>query len=114
MISKDNPLSSNSVQFFDAMNPQLDNLRLPHQQILIADAPISEPLPSSTELPTHATKNDPLIAKGGQDIVIFGVVLLMVGVVAIVGFLSRRIEHAIAAALVMSLLLIGFFIVTRH
>ncbi len=62
----------------------------------------------------HPTKDEPMIDQGGQHLVIFGVVLFMLGVIAVVGILSRRIEHAIMAALVMSFGLIGLFVATRQ
>lgn len=57
-----------------------------------------------------ATNSDPLIAKGGEKIVYMGCFLLVIGLVAIVGVVSRRIEYAILLALVLSVILIAFFL----
>lgn len=56
--------------------------------------------------------SDPLVNKGAQHLIYITAVVFTVVVVATVGFLSRRVEHAIATALVMSLLFIGLFWLT--
>jgi hypothetical protein len=113
------------------MSLQRPDLYFFHQPIL-ADAPLSDSPSLSTPASKALTQGDPLVDKGGQDIVLLGAILLVIGVVALVGFFSRKIEHVIAAALVMSgffsrkiehviaaalvmsLVMIGFFLATHH
>jgi hypothetical protein len=47
--------------------------------------------------------SDPLVNKGAQHLIYIAAGVFTVLVVAIVGFLSRKVEHAIATALIMSL-----------
>lgn len=72
---------------------------------LLANAP--------TPLSSPSVQSDPLIDQGGQLTVYIGSALIILGVAAIVGFFSRRIEHAVVAALALSLFLVGFWIFTR-
>lgn len=78
--------------------------------VLLADAPISDPSPLQTPSNIHS---DPLIDKGGQVTIYIGTALFALGIVAVVGFFSRRVEHAIIAALALSLCLVAFFVFTR-
>lgn len=59
--------------------------------------------------PTSEQETDPLIAKGGEVSVYIGTFLIIVVIAAIVGVLSRRIEHAIFTALGLSLIPIVLF-----
>ncbi len=59
-------------------------------------------------------KEDPQIDTGGQHIIFLGVVLLAIMVVVVIGILSPRVEHAILAAIVLSLGLIGLFFALGH
>jgi hypothetical protein len=48
--------------------------------------------------------------RGLQDWQYIGIVAFAVGAIAIVGFLSRRIEYALLFALTLSVVLIVFFL----
>ncbi len=78
---------------------------------LLADAPLTDP----TTLPSHPpnVQSDPLIDHGGQLTVYIGTALIILGIVAIVGFFSRRVEYAIFAALALSLCVVAFLVFTR-
>lgn len=71
-------------------------------------------LPALTSL-ISSTKGqpDPLINRGGQLTVYIGASLIIIGIAAIVGFFSRRVEHALLIALVLSLCLVAFWVFTR-
>lgn len=56
------------------------------------------------------TQKDPLVDQGLQNWQYIGIVTLAVGAIAIVGFFSRRIEYALLFALVLSVVLIVFFL----
>lgn len=71
---------------------------------LLADAPL--PDPTTLNSPIH---DDPLIDRGGQITVYIGTALLVLVITAIVGFFSRRVEHALFTALGLSLFIITFF-----
>ncbi|MEC4814438.1 MAG: hypothetical protein SAK29_14365 [Scytonema sp. PMC 1069.18] len=60
--------------------------------------------------PTPETKKDPLIAKGLQIEQYIGIFGLGVALIAAIGILSRRVEYAILFAIVLSIILIGFFL----
>jgi hypothetical protein len=62
---------------------------------------------------TSEKQTDSLIAKGGETTVYVGTFLIIITIAAIVGILSRRIEHAILVALGLSLLPIALFFLTR-
>ncbi len=63
------------------------------------------------ETPSPATvQHDPLIAKGLQKQQYFGIVALAIALVAVIGFFSRRVEYAILFAIVLSVILISFFL----
>lgn len=62
---------------------------------------------------TSEQQTDPLIAKSGEVSVYIGIFLIIVVIAAIVGILSRRIEHAVFTALGLSLILIALFFLTR-
>lgn len=55
--------------------------------------------------------NDPSIDRGAQHLVFLGAALLSLVLVVIIGIFSSRTEHAIIAAVVLSLVLIGMFFV---
>lgn len=62
------------------------------------------------ETPVPATtQNDPLIAKGLQRGQYVGIFALAIGLIAAVGFFSRRVEYALLFAAVLSIILIVFF-----
>ncbi|MFB2891767.1 hypothetical protein ACE1CI_02370 [Aerosakkonemataceae cyanobacterium BLCC-F50] len=78
--------------------------------ILLADAPLPDP---KTLHSPSSTQADPLINHGEQLSVYIGTFLLVVGIVAIVGFFSRRFEYALITALALSLGFIAFFAFSR-
>ncbi len=62
------------------------------------------------EIPSPGiTPKDSLIAKGWQHEQYIGISILLLGLVAIVGFFSRRFEYALLFAFVLSIILIVFF-----
>jgi hypothetical protein len=64
-------------------------------------------------LPLKATQNDLLIAaRGLQTWQYIGIAALAIGAIVIVGIFSPRVEHAIAFAIILSLVLIAFFLAT--
>jgi hypothetical protein len=58
-----------------------------------------------------ATPNDSLIAKGWQKEQYIGVAILFVGLIAAIGFISRRFEYALVFAISLSIILIIFFVI---
>lgn len=68
--------------------------------------------PPSTirETPPPGSQNDPLIAKGLQREQYISIIALAIALIAAVGFFSRRVEYAIAFAVVLSAILIFFFL----
>lgn len=56
------------------------------------------------------TQKDPMIERGLEDWQYAGILAIAVGLVALVGVLSRRVEHAIMFAIVLSVILIAFFL----
>jgi hypothetical protein len=61
-------------------------------------------------LPPEATRNDPLIAHELQTWQYLGIAALAIGAIIVVGILSPRVEHAIAFAIFLSVVLIAFFL----
>ena len=78
----------------------------------LADIPL--PDPKTLDSPPATPQTDPLIDQGGANITYIGVFLLIVGVAAVVGAFSRKIEHAIFTALILSTFPIAFFILSKH
>jgi hypothetical protein len=86
----------------------LDPLHSVHP--LLADGPLPDPRTLETQSPpANSANNDPLIAKGWQHVTYAGVALLAVGILALVGWLSRKIEHVVIVGLILSLILIAVF-----
>ncbi len=84
-------------------------------QEFLADAVLPDPKTlQSQQSPGHKINPDPLIAQGWEGTVYIGSALLIAGIVAIVGFVSRRIEHVIVLALILSLGLISLFLFVGH
>lgn len=82
------------------------------QTWLFADAPLANPETLRTEQPTQATvKNDPLIAKNWQITTYAGSVFIVLGVLAVVGIFSQKIEYVIGIALIISSILIACIVV---
>lgn len=55
-----------------------------------------------------------LIDKGGENTLYIGAFLIVIANAAIIGALSRRLEHAVFTALGLSLILIAFFFFIRQ
>lgn len=53
---------------------------------------------------------DSLIARGLQREQYVGISILLLGLIAVVGFLNRRFEYALIFALTLSVILIVFFL----
>ncbi|MBL1178263.1 hypothetical protein [Pantanalinema sp. GBBB05] len=81
-----------------------------HFKALLADTPLPDPTTLSSPINGQP---DPLIDQGGQLTIYIGASLIIIGIVAIVGFFSRRVEHALLTALVLSLGLVAFWAFTR-
>lgn len=58
--------------------------------------------------------SDPLVATGWEHAVYIGVIVLAIIAVALVGVVSRKIEHVIMLAAFLSLVLVGVFFVVGH
>ncbi|MBD2294494.1 hypothetical protein H6G06_13660 [Anabaena sphaerica FACHB-251] len=74
---------------------------------------LAQELPSPStiqETPIPNKNQDPLIAHGLQKEQYVGIVGLLIALVAAVGFFSRRFEYAILFALVLSAIIIAFFL----
>ncbi|QYX34064.1 hypothetical protein K2F26_03140 [Sphaerospermopsis torques-reginae ITEP-024] len=59
---------------------------------------------------TPSRTDDSLIAKNLQKEQYIGIAILLVGLITIIGFFSRRFEYALIFALTISMILIVFFI----
>ncbi len=80
--------------------------------LFIASAPLPDPKTLRTEQPSDSrVKDDPLIAKGWENSVYVGSVLLVLGILVIVGIFSQKIEYVIGMALVLTVILIACFMV---
>lgn len=62
---------------------------------------------------SHSLPNDPLVNQGGQTFTHVAAIVFAIVLIAIVGIVSKKVEHAIITALVASLLLIGFFFLVK-
>ncbi|MBD2624889.1 hypothetical protein [Trichormus variabilis] len=63
------------------------------------------------ETPTEGSPpQDSLIARGLQREQYVGISILLLGLIAVVGFLNRRFEYALIFALTLSVILIVFFL----
>lgn len=80
--------------------------------LLFADAPLTDP--EGLSRPAPSVQSDPLIDKGGEITIYIGLAVLIIAAAAVVGAFSRRVEHAIVTALVLSLFPIVFFVFLRH
>jgi hypothetical protein len=78
----------------------------------LADIPL--PDPKTLDSPPTTPQADPLIDQSGATITYVGVFLLIVGIAAVVGAFSRKIEHALFTALILSTFPIAFFILSKH
>jgi hypothetical protein len=56
-------------------------------------------------------EKDPLIAKGEEHIVYFGVLLLAVGIVTVIGILSRRLDYALIFGFLLSAVIIAILLI---
>jgi hypothetical protein len=77
----------------------------------LADIPL--PDPKTLDSPPTTPQTDPLIDQGGANITYVGVFLLIVGIAIVVGAFSRKVEHAVITALVLSIFPIAFFILAK-
>jgi flagellar biosynthesis/type III secretory pathway M-ring protein FliF/YscJ len=65
---------------------------------------------TSQEIPNNQQTNDPMIAKQLQKEQYVGIGMLVIALVVVVGFFSRRVEYALIFAAVLSLILIFLFL----
>ncbi|MFN6474247.1 MAG: hypothetical protein RMY36_031835 [Nostoc sp. SerVER01] len=74
---------------------------------------LAQELPSPRaiqEAPAPGINKDPLIARNLQKEQYVGIIGLAIALIAAVGFFSRRVEYAIVFAIVLSAILIAFFL----
>lgn len=56
-------------------------------------------------------EKDPLIAQGEENIAYLGILLLAIGIAAVVGLLSRRLDYAILFSFIFSVVIIAVLMV---
>lgn len=79
---------------------------LPAPKQLVGSIP---ELPSDRESPSSGPpKKDPLIAHSWDYVLYLGIFAISVALIAIVGVVSPRVEHALYFALALSVILIAF------
>ncbi|MEA5504163.1 hypothetical protein VB735_13775 [Halotia wernerae UHCC 0503] len=79
--------------------------------LLLQELPASELAPKIIqESPPPGKNQDPLIAHNLQKEQYVGIIGLAIALIAAVGFLSRRVEYAIMFAVILSAVLIAFFL----
>ncbi|RCJ23049.1 hypothetical protein A6S26_00335 [Nostoc sp. ATCC 43529] len=74
---------------------------------------LAQELPSPRaiqEAPANGTNKDPLIARNLQKEQYVGIIGLAIALIAAVRFLSRRVEYAIIFTIILSAILIVFFL----
>ena len=82
------------------------------QTLFIASVPLPDPETLQKEQHSASTlKDDPLIAKGWENSVYAGSVLVVLGVMVMVGIFSQKFEYVIGMALVLTAILIACFMV---
>lgn len=69
-------------------------------------------VPSPSPQPQELPPLPPLINQGGEDTIYIGVGILAVVVVLVIGLLSRRVEYAIIAAVIIAAVLILLAVIT--
>jgi hypothetical protein len=77
--------------------------------LFLQETPASKIAPKTIQ-ETPAPGKDPLIASSLQKDQYVGIIGLAIAIIAAVGFFSRRVEYAIALALIMSVLFIALFL----
>ncbi|MEH2160550.1 MAG: hypothetical protein V7K38_05780 [Nostoc sp.] len=78
--------------------------------LYLQDIPASELAPKAIQ-ETPAPGKDPLIASGLQKEQYAGIIGLAIALIAAVGFFSRRVEYAIALAVLLSAIVIALFFI---
>ncbi|MEH2193004.1 MAG: hypothetical protein V7K98_10210 [Nostoc sp.] len=78
--------------------------------LYLQDIPASELAPKAIQ-ETPAPGKDPLIAHGLQKEQYAGIIGLAIALIAAVGFFSRRVEYAIALAVIISAVVIALFFI---
>jgi len=74
---------------------------------------LTQKLPSQIaiqETPPPGINKDPLIARNLQKEQYIGIIGLAIALIAAVGVFSRRVEYAIGFAIILSAILIAFFL----
>ena len=77
----------------------------------LADIPL--PDPKTLDSPPATPQSDPLIDQSGSQITYVGVFLLIIGIAIVVGTFSRKVEHAVLTALILSIFPIAFFLLAK-
>lgn len=77
--------------------------------LYLQEIPASQREPKAIQ-ETPAPGQDPLIASGLQKQQYVGIIGLAIALIAAIGFFSRRVEYAIAFAVILSIALIAFLL----
>ncbi len=64
----------------------------------------------SSQTGENTIEQDSLIAKGPENVIYIGVIVLIVGIIVIVGMISQNVDRAIIFAGILSLLIILFLL----
>jgi hypothetical protein len=81
-----------------------------YTSLLIGSAPLPDPKTLQTQVDKDAVNRDPLIAKGWENTAYIGSALLVLIILAAVGWFSRKLEYVIILALFFSFLAIAFIL----
>ena len=81
-----------------------------YTSLLVGSAPLPDPKTLQTQPDKDAINHDPLIAKGWENTAYIGSALLVLIVLAAVGWFSRKLEYVIILALFLSFMAIAFFL----
>ncbi|MBE9009935.1 hypothetical protein IQ250_06915 [Pseudanabaenaceae cyanobacterium LEGE 13415] len=77
---------------------------------LLLGSTLEDPNPA----PSPTVTNDPLVNHRWESFPYIAAIAFVIILIVGVGVVSKKVEHAIAAALISSLLLIGFFFLTNR
>lgn len=69
-------------------------------------------IPSQNSQSQQLPPLPPLVNQGGEDTIYIGVGILAVVIVLVIGLLSRRVEYAIIAAVIITAILILLAVIT--
>ncbi|BAZ70948.1 hypothetical protein NIES4106_57450 (plasmid) [Fischerella sp. NIES-4106] len=109
------PLTQPNFALYLILIPKSDDMKK-NYMLVVTSFLITIFLPYTQALgqQTSDRQTDPLIDKGGEVTIYIGAFLIIIAIAAIIGVLSRRIEHAVLTALGLSLIPIAIFFFTSH